>query len=84
MSGGIVIGSRTTPDSKRLTLATSRACSLAVRFLWMMPMPPSCAIAIASLASVTVSIAADTSGMLSEMFRVRRVWREVSLGRMSE
>src|SRR5438067_2416935 len=31
----------------------------------MMPMPPSCAIAMASRASVTVSIAAETSGMLS-------------------
>ena len=46
--GVTVIGSVTTPDSKRLTLATSAACSAGVRFLWMMPMPPSCAIAIAS------------------------------------
>ena len=36
-------------------------------FLWMMPMPPSCAMAIARRASVTVSMAADTSGMLSWM-----------------
>src|SRR5436190_1378392 len=35
-----------------------------------MPMPPSCARAIARRASVTVSIAAETSG------RLRRMWRE--------
>ena len=49
-------------------------------FLWMMPMPPSCAMVIASRASVTVSIAADTNGMLSRMPRVRRV-DEVDLAR---
>ena len=49
-----------------------------------MPMPPSCAMAIASLASVTVSIAAETSGIDSEILRVKRVCSEVSLGRMAE
>ena len=39
----------------------------------MMPMPPSRASAIASRASVTVSIAAETSGMLSSIERVSRV-----------
>ncbi len=43
-------------------------------------MPPSCAMAIARRASVTVSMAADTSGRFSEMFRESRVAREVSLG----
>ena len=43
-------------------------------------MPPSCAIAIASRASVTVSIAADTIGMFSAMPRVRRVLSETSRG----
>ncbi len=33
----------------------------------MMPMPPSCARAMARRASVTVSMAADTSGMFSVM-----------------
>ena len=37
-------------------------------FLWMTPMPPSCAMAMAMRASVTVSMAADSSGMLSRMF----------------
>ncbi len=36
-------------------------------------MPPSCAITIAISASVTVSIAADSTGMLSAMPRVSRV-----------
>ena len=34
-------------------------------FLWMMPKPPSRAIAMAMRESVTVSIAADISGMFS-------------------
>ena len=38
-----------------------------------MPMPPSWAMAIARRASVTVSIAADTSGRFRRMLRVRRV-----------
>ena len=71
--GGIVIGSLTTPLSKRLTFATSAACFAGDMFLCTMPRPPSCAIAIARRASVTVSIAADSSGMLSVMLRVRRV-----------
>src|SRR5439155_598603 len=73
ISGEMVIGSRSTPDSKRLTLATSTAWAWGVRFLWMMPMPPSWAMAMASRASVTVSMAADTRGMFSSSLRVRRV-----------
>src|SRR5882672_10373081 len=84
MSGDTVTGSRSTPDSKRLTLATSAACFLAVRFLWMMPMPPSCAMAIARRDSVTVSIAAETSGMFSWMLRVSRVLRLTFRGRTLE
>ena len=83
-SGVTVIGSRSTPDSKRLTLATSAACPCAVRFLWTMPIPPSCAIAMASRASVTVSMAADTSGIFSSSLRLRRVFRETSRGRTRE
>src|SRR6185503_15616391 len=84
MSGAMVIGSRSTPDSKRLTLATSAACSFGEKFLWMMPIPPSCAIAIARRASVTVSMAADTRGMLSSSLRVRRDFRETWRGRTRE
>ena len=64
-----MIGSLTTPLSKRLTFATSAACLAGDMFLWTMPSPPSCAMAIARRASVTVSIAADSSGMLSAIER---------------
>ncbi len=84
MSGVMVIGSRSTPASKRLTLATSAACFCGLRFLWTMPMPPSWASVIASGASVTVSIAAETSGRFSAMLRVRRVESWVSRGRTAE
>ncbi len=80
IAGEIVIGSLTTPLSNRLTFATSAACRAGGRFLWMTPSPPSWAMAIASRASVTVSIAADTSGTLRVMPRVRRVARETSRG----
>ena len=47
-------------------------------------MPPSCAITIAMSASVTVSIADDTIGMLSAMPRVSCVRVSAVLGRMSD
>src|SRR5580765_2857387 len=50
----------------------------------MMPTPPSCAMAIARRASVTVSMAAETSGMLSSSSRVRRLFSDASRGRMRE
>ncbi|MOA56957.1 hypothetical protein D3C78_1810460 [compost metagenome] len=50
----------------------------------MIPMPPSCDMAMARRDSVTVSMAADTSEMFRLMLRVRRVAREVSRGRTSE
>ena len=59
-SGAIVIGSFTTPLSKRLTFATSAAWAAGDMFLWTMPMPPSCARAMARRDSVTVSMAADS------------------------
>ena len=34
-------------------------------FLWIIPMPPFCAMQMAVSCSVTVSMAAETSGMLS-------------------
>src|SRR5258707_6474208 len=43
-------------------------------------MPPARAIAIAISASVTVSIAAETSGMLSGMFLVKRLWISTFFG----
>ena len=53
-------------------------------FLWIIPIPPSCAKAIAKRASVTVSIAAERIGILSVIPRVNFVWRETSLGNTVE
>ena len=83
-SGRIVIGFTTMPDSNRLTLRTSSACSLGSRFLWMTPMPPAWARVIAISASVTVSIAADSNGILSVISLVSRVDRSTSRGKTSE
>ena len=83
-SGWMVTGFTTMPNSNFLTLRTSLACASAVRFLWMTPMPPTWAMAIAMAASVTVSIAADISGMPSSMVRVSRVRTSVWLGRTAE
>ncbi len=82
--GETVMGSPMTPLSNFFTASTCPACSSAVMFLWMMPMPPSWAMAMASRRSVTVSMAAETSGMLRAMSRVRRVSRRASRGKMLE
>jgi hypothetical protein len=79
-SGPSVIGLRIIPLSLRLTRSTSAACRSTVMFLWSTPMPPARAIAMAISASVTVSMAAETSGMLSGMVRVRRLLVETSRG----
>ena len=50
----------------------------------MMPMPPSPASAIASAASVTVSIGADSSGMFRRMCCVRRLEVSTSRGTTEE
>src|ERR1700694_5085294 len=84
MLGEMVIGAFTPPLSNRFTLATSAAWALGGMFLWMMPMPPSCASAIARRDSVTVSIAADNRGMFRWMVRVRREERLTSRGRTVE
>ena len=49
-----------------------------------MPSAPCCAIAMASADSVTVSIAALTSGTLSRMLRVKRVETSTALGSTGE
>ncbi len=56
-------GSVITPFSERLTLSTSSACASMDIFLWIMPIPPCRAMAIAILCSVTVSIPALIMGM---------------------
>jgi len=84
MSGDTVIGSLITPLSNFLTRPTSSACASIDRLLCTMPMPPSCAIVIARRASVTVSMAAESSGTLRRMRRVTGVDRSTSRGRTSE
>ena len=51
----------------RLTFCTSAAWSTMVRLRWITPMPPWRAMAIAMRDSVTLSIAAETSGTASVM-----------------
>src|SRR5216117_1689825 len=71
-SGPRVMGWRIIHDSLRLTRSTSAAWRSIGMFLWITPIPPSRAMAIAISASVTVSMAAATSGMLRGMPRVKR------------
>jgi hypothetical protein len=53
-------------------------------FLWITPIPPSRAMAIASVEAVTVSIADDTMGALRTMFLEKREVRSTSRGRTEE
>ena len=82
--GVTVIGFVIMPDSDRFTRSTSAAWSLIERLRWITPMPPSRAMAMARRDSVTVSMAADTSGMASEMLRVRWLAVDASWGSISE
>ena len=54
-----------TPFSERFTISTCSACTSMLMFLWMTPMPPSLAMAIAMRYSVTVSMAALITGTFS-------------------
>ena len=82
--GETVMGFVIMPASDRFTRSTSAAWSAIERLRCMTPMPPSRAMAIARRDSVTVSIAAETRGIASEMFRVRRLSVDASEGRISE
>ena len=73
-SGEMVTGSTIMPDSDRLTLSISPACCAMVRLRWTTPNPPCWAMAMARRDSVTVSMAADISGVVSVMRRVSWVW----------
>ena len=53
------------PLALRLTLSTSSVCRSIDMFLWMTPMPPSWARAMAISLSVTVSMGELSSGMFS-------------------
>ena len=72
-SGRMVMGLVIIPASERLTRSTPSTCCSRLMFLWMMPIPPCRAMATARLASVTVSMAAETSGMFSRMALVSSV-----------
>ena len=82
-SGVVVIGLEIMPDSLRLTRSTCEACSWIDRLRCRMPRPPSRAIAIAMRASVTVSIALESSGVATVMRRVTREDVSASLGMTS-
>jgi hypothetical protein len=79
-----VMGFMIIPLSERFTRSTSAAWRSMGMFLWMIPMPPSRAMAMAIRDSVTVSMAAEIRGMLSWIRSVRRVTTEVSRGWTSE
>ena len=70
------MGLTTMPLSKRFTWRTAAACASTSMLRWSTPIPPSCAIAIAMSASVTVSMAEDRTGILSGISRVN--WVRVS------
>jgi hypothetical protein len=83
-SGPIVIGCATMPASDRLTRSTCWAWSSIDRLRCRTPRPPWRAMAIAIRASVTVSIALDSSGILTSMRLERRVVVSTSLGMTSD
>ena len=68
--GSIVSGSITIPVSNFFTFETFCDCSSMDIFLCNIPIPPDCAIAIANLYSVTVSIAEDIRGTPNEILEV--------------
>ena len=83
-SAGSVTGSTIMPDWLRLTLSTSATWSSTDRLRWTMPMPPARAMAMARRDSVTVSIAADTTGMDSSICGVSRVEVDTSAGNTAD
>ena len=81
---GSVYGLLITPLSLRFTMSTCIAWRSIDMFLCSTPIPPARAIAIAISDSVTVSMAAEMSGMFSSMRRVNHDLVETSLGCVSE
>ena len=77
-------GSVMTPFSDRFTLSTSSACAVMDMFLWIMPIPPCLAIAIAMRCSVTVSMLALIIGIFNEIFWVSFVDKSIIFGVTSE
>ena len=83
-SGEQVTGLVTMPASERFTRSTWPACSSMDRLRCSTPMPPTRAMAIAIRASVTVSIALETSGTASRIRRVSRLLVSTSAGTTSD
>ncbi len=82
--GGNVTGSVIIPDCERLTFWTSAAWSAIDMLRWITPIPPWRAMATAMRPSVTLSIAADTSGTASSMSRANVAEVSTASGRVSE
>ena len=72
------------PLSDRFTRRTSAACSAMVMFLWMTPIPPWRAMAMAIALPVTVSMAAEMTGVFRVMFREKLLASWTSRGSTSE
>ena len=83
-SGPMVTGLSMMPVCVRFTRSTWSAWSSIERLRCSTPMPPWRAIAMAMRDSVTVSMAAETSGTRIEISRVRRVVVSMSDGARSE
>ena len=83
-SGPQVTGLVIMPASDRLTMSTCWACSSTDMFRCSTPTPPCRAMAMAMRASVTVSMAAETSGMRRVTFRLSRAEMSASPGRIAE
>ncbi len=83
-SGCTVIGSVTMPDSERLTRSTWLAWSSMERLRCRTPAPPWRAMAMAIRDSVTLSIAAESSGTFTLTFFDRREVVSIWSGAMSD
>ena len=80
----MVTGSTIMPLSLFLTRSISRRCWAMDMFLWMTPMPPMRAMEMAMADSVTVSMAAESSGMRRGMSGVSQVDTSIMSGVTSE
>lgn len=83
-SGCTVIGSVTMPDSERFTRSTWLTWSSTERLRCSTPTPPCRAIEIAMRDSVTLSIAAESSGMFTRTLREMRDEVSTALGSTSD
>mmetsp|Transcript_50508 Transcript_50508/g.109917 ORF Transcript_50508/g.109917 Transcript_50508/m.109917 type:complete len:294 (+) Transcript_50508:772-1653(+) len=75
---GMHLGSMMKPLLYCFTSITSLHCSSTGRFVWMTPMPPCSAMAMAILLSVTVSMGLDTTGVRSGIFFEKREFSSTS------